>query len=334
MNLQMAASKELFEIAINKLKLRRQKAVSDYENRRNEIYQKLPRLAEIERALNATGVSVIREMLSGGCNVKEGIEHIKSFNLNLQTERQTILSKNKYPADYLSVQYYCKSCMDEGYIDGYMCSCLKKLIQDEACKKLNSRSPLKLSSFDNFNIDLYPALDDITGINAKRRMQEIFDICYNYAKEFDMNSANLMMSGPTGLGKTHLSLAIAAMVIEKGFSVVFDTAQNLFNMLENEKFNRYDTKNSNATDTLINCDLLIMDDLGTEFITPFTKAALYNIVNTRILSGYPTIISTNRKMKDMVEIYPESIISRFISNYSRLAFFGRDVRQIKARLNK
>ena len=330
----MAFEKDLFEIAVNKLKLRRQKAVSEYENRRNEIYQKLPRLAEIERALNVTGISVIREMLSGGGNITEGIEHIKSFNLNLQAERKSILSKNKYPADYLSIQNYCKNCNDEGYIDGAMCSCLKKLIQDEACKKLNSRSPLKLSAFHNFNIDFYPELDEKTGMNARRRMQEIFEICYNYADNFDMDSDNIMMLGPTGLGKTHLSLAIAAVVIEKGFSVVFDTAQNLFNMLENEKFHRYDTPNSNTTDTLINCDLLIIDDLGTEFITPFTKAALYNIVNTRILSGYPTIISTNRKMKEMEELYPESIISRFISNFTQLAFFGRDIRQIKARLNK
>ncbi len=328
----MAVNKEHFENAMNTLKLRRQKAQADYEARRDELYQKLPRLGEIERALSVTGVSVIREMLAGGCHIAEGIEHIKKLNLDLQEERKAILSQNKYDYDYLSVLYTCQTCMDEGYVDGKMCSCLKKLIQEEACKKLNARSPLKLSSFDHFHLDYYPTLDEKTGMNARQRMQEIFELCKSYAQNFALDSDSLLMFGSTGLGKTHLSLAIAAVVIEKGFSVVFDTAQNIFNLLENEKFNRFERSTVSTSDTLINCDLLIMDDLGTEFMTPFTKAALYNIVNTRILSGYPTIITTNKKMKEMEELYPESIISRFISNYTRLAFYGKDIRQIKARL--
>ena len=159
-------------------------------------------------------------------------------------------------------------------------------------------------------------------------MESVLNYCKEYAADFSRRSPSLLLYGKTGLGKTHLSLAIAGKAVEEGYGVIYSSAQNLFNKLEKDKFGKADT---NTEETILDCDLLIIDDLGAEFTTQFTVSALYNIVNSRELEGKPTIISTNLMPEQLTKAYGERIASRILSNYVMLYFDGSDIRQIKTR---
>ena len=158
-------------------------------------------------------------------------------------------------------------------------------------------------------------------------MKTYFEYCLNYSEDFSNKSDNLIMMGETGLGKTHLSLAIAGAAAKKGYSVIYSSAQNLLSMLENEKFGR--TALSGAEQSVHDCDLLIIDDLGAEFSTNFTVSAVYNILNTRLMASKPTIISTNMSLYEIEERYTQRIASRILGNYIIMNFVGKDVRVIK-----
>ena len=190
-------------------------------------------------------------------------------------------------------------------------------------------SPAGDSTFDNFNLAYYQGVTDPeTGVDAYARMGQIVSYCEAYAEDFGLSSPSLILYGNTGLGKTHLSLAIANKAIEKGFNVVYGSAHNLLSEIEKEHFGRLKTDDS-PEDNVLNADLLILDDLGAEFSTSFTVSMVYNIINTRILKGLPTIISTNLWYDEISDKYGNRVYSRIIGNYTPLEFAGRDVRQLK-----
>ncbi|MBP5459595.1 MAG: ATP-binding protein, partial [Clostridia bacterium] len=167
-----------------------------------------------------------------------------------------------------------------------------------------------------------------TGVDVYNRMAQIYSYCEAYAEDFSLSSPSLILYGNTGLGKTHLSLAIAGKAIEKGFNVVYGSAHNLLSEIEKEHFGRLKTDDS-PEDNVLNADLLILDDLGAEFGTSFTVSMVYNIINTRLLKGLPTIISTNLWYDEISDKYGNRVYSRIIGNYTPLEFAGRDVRQLK-----
>ena len=210
-----------------------------------------------------------------------------------------------------------------------MCECMKKVMIDVACEELNRTSPLKLSTFDDFSLKYYP-MDIEEGFprSSYDQMSRILSYCKEYAKNFSENSESIFMKGLTGLGKTHLSLAIANEVIRKGFGVIYISSPRLCSVLEKEHF----AKNKPETSTeelLLECDLLIVDDLGTEFSTAFSNSALYNLFNSRLLSGKPVIVNTNLELKQLRDLYTDRFVSRIIGQAKRLDFFGRDVRILK-----
>ena len=244
-------------------------------------------------------------------------------------ERLTqILKSVNLPEDYLELNYRCKKCSDEGYVDGIMCDCMKKMMKKEVYNELNKMSPLELSSFENFSLDFYSDTPQPNSeLTPKKRMAKILEFCKKYASQFKKNSPSLLMTGSTGLGKTHLSLAIAKEVIEKGFGVIYGSAQNIISKMEKEKFRGYQNSSDETERHYIDCDLLIIDDLGTEYLTSFSSAAIYNIVNSRIMMNKPTIISTNLSMKELEKNYSQRMVSRIIGNNIRLEFLGSDIRQ-------
>lgn len=324
----MSYSKGLFEYALMTLSSRRAEARAIATQRKAELYEQLPRLAEIENELAGTASALVHVIMTGGRTAAEAVAEVKAKNLDLQGERTALLARAGVPSDYLEPVYTCKTCKDEGYMNGKLCQCAEKLMRDEKLLRLNSTSSLALSSFNNFMLDYYPNIPDSSGVIPRARMKEIYAQCVRFAKDFaPQNGKNLLLLGATGLGKTHLSLAIAAEVINKGYEVIYGSVQDLFRRSETEKFSRegnsYDT-----LDSLLSCDLLILDDLGAEFVTSYSASTLYNLINTRINHRKSTIISTNLPLKELNTQYADRVVSRLIGNYSVLWFQGNDIRRI------
>ena len=326
----MGYSKDIYELANKRLAIIGQMNKEKSEQRRLEFFRKYPRAKEIEKLLSTHAIKAAKAVLRGS-NAREEIEALKDKNLALQDELYQMLEAENLSRDYLDLEYNCPKCKDTGYIDGRMCSCFKSILKKEAYNKLNSLSPLSLSTFDTFELDFYSKVPTQEGYpSAYKRMSDIFYFCKEYANSFNKHSKSLIMQGATGLGKTHLSLAIANEVIEKGYGVIYASVPNIISKLEKERFryNRSDMQEE-SEQYLIECDLLILDDLGTEFSTNFSSAMIYNLINTRIMSLKPTIISTNLSMKELEKAYTERMVSRIMGNNIRLAFLGNDIRQQK-----
>lgn len=312
---------------------RRAFAELDAERRRVDLEAVSPELKEINRAISSAGLRAVKA-IGMGEDAGYYMNKLAEENLQNQKKRTEILAALGLPADALDIRYTCSKCEDTGTYDGHYCDCVKALIKQFNHEGLCSLAPAKDSVFENFTLDYYKGFVDVkTGMSAYERMSQILNYCKNYADDFDRSSPSILMYGQTGLGKTHLSLAIANSVIEKGYEVIYSPAGSLFSKLEKEHFGRLKSDES-FEDTVLNCDLLILDDLGSEFITSFTISSLYNIINSRILFGLPTIINTNLEVSDekdeIAEKYNPRVCSRILGSYTPLAFLGHDIRQIKA----
>lgn len=322
----MGYDRSVYEAVTKIMNDRRLQAEQAADRRRAELYRVEPRAQEIDRELSRAGSSAAKAVLRGG-DVRKNLEQLRSRSQALQYELNELLAKRNLSADDLEPHYVCTLCQDRGSIDGRMCSCMKALLKEEALRQLNAQTPLKLCSFESFDLSYYPEEPVRNGRTPRSVMESNFLYCRKYAENFDEHTtANLLMVGKTGLGKTHLSLAIANLIIARGFGVVYGSAENLLTQLESEHFGRSD---SDTLQSLLDCDLLILDDLGTEFRSGFTVSCIYNIINSRQLTGKPVIISTNLNMQEMTDYYTERFSSRIIGSYRRVSFFGSDVRQLK-----
>ena len=295
--------------------------------RKKEIfYKRFPHAADIEKQLSSTAICAARAVLSGSNSAYE-LSKLRDKISALREELKSILQSVNLPQDYLEVRHVCHKCDDEGFVDGIMCTCMKDMLKKVAYERLNKMSPLELSSFENFSLDYYPDMPGETAENSPRkRMELILNFCIRYAQGFKKNSPSLLLSGSTGLGKTHLSLAIARSVIDQGFGVIYDSAQNIVSKIEKEKFSNHNSSEGSERH-YIDCDLLIIDDLGTEYVTSFSSSAIYNIINSRIMMNKPTVISTNLSMRELEKNYTQRMVSRIIGNNIRLEFLGADIRQ-------
>ncbi len=317
-----------YESARRELEKRRSSAERERERRHNEVAAKIPEILDIEQEMSRAGLEVVKA-LSLGEDAVRYVKELERINLEAQSKREKLLVENGFPKDYLKTKYTCPVCCDKGFVDGRMCECHKLILRSMAYEKLCGKFPLDKCTFDNFSLSYYP--DSAGGITPRKRMESVFNFCKSYAEDFSSASPSILMYGETGLGKTHLSLAIAGEVIRRGKGVIYASAQNILNKLENEKFGR--SEKSDTELNLIECDLLILDDLGSEFKTQFTVSAIYNIINSRMLSSKPTIISTNLSLKEIETSYTQRIASRILSEYTLLQFDGTDIRQIRTRQN-
>ena len=324
----MAYSREIYEEVQNKLYKKRMNALEELKFKKEVFYKRFPRAEKIEKELSLTAIEASKAVLSGGDTAAE-IEKLKEKNKVLKNELFEILKSAKLPEDYLEIKYSCEKCHDEGFIDGKMCCCMKDMLKKESYNRLNKMSPLELSSFDNFSLDYYSKNFSDDKRSPYKRMSLIYNFCRKYANDFKKNSPSLLFTGRTGLGKTHLSLAIASEVINKGFAVIYGSSQSMVSKMEKERFQHYGENDGESEKHFINCDLLIIDDLGTEFMSSFSVAAIYNIINSRIMMNKSTIISTNLTMRELEKNYTERLISRMIGNNIRLEFLGEDIRQKK-----
>lgn len=305
------------------------------EIKKEKIEKEIPEIEVLNKEIAATSKQILNAFKDKK-NFAENLKLIKENNLKLQNERKDLLSRLNYSEDYFKPQFLCKKCEDTGISEGKYCECVFDLIKKLRLESLQKRSCIELCDFDSFNLDYYKNIesdDQSTGdnfVSAYERMSEIFEYCKAWSMDFspDRSTPSILMCGRTGLGKTHLSLAIAKAVIDNGYGVIYDSAQNLLGQIEDVKFGRLSYEN-NPMDVIISCDLLILDDLGTEFNTQFNTSAFYNIINTRMAKGLPMIINTNLSFIELEARYDERIMSRILGYFDYLQFLGSDVRQLK-----
>ena len=318
----MRYSEEAFDKAENELSRRRQEAELEYEDRAAEICSRSPEAAALKRRLETTGIQFFTIVKSGE-DVEEKINELKAENLRLQNELGDILEKLTGDRHYLDIRYTCAACGDTGYREGKRCSCFTELLKRYAAEELTVECGIELHDFSEFRTDLYPTESD-RGINPREKMEIMLGNCRSYAENFSTDSQSMLFVGKTGLGKTFMSSCIAKTVIGKGFSVIFGSVSEYLRRVENEHFGRSD---DNTLSILSSCDLLILDDLGSEFRSPFYESALYDIINTRINARKPMIISTNLSGSELDRCYNERIVSRLMGCFAPIMFFGTDIRQ-------
>lgn len=308
---------------------RKKEREADLNRRIQAVYDRSPLVMELDDKIRGSMTAVIGLALSRGQNVGESVARVKEANLKLQAERKAELARLGYPEDYLDDKPACSVCRDTGYNGSEVCECLMNIYRDEQRKELSKLLKIGQETFETFRLDYYDTIPDaVTGISPRQTMSVIYEYCKMYAELFSQNSPSLYLTGGTGLGKTFLSTSIAKVVSEKGYSVVYETAGTLFANFEAIQFSKGDGDDSELR-RYMSCDLLILDDLGTELTTAFTMSALYSLINTRLAGGKKTIISSNLSKADLRRRYSPQIVSRIEGEYKTFVFAGRDIRIIK-----
>lgn len=317
-------SDAVFELAQKELSKRRDTAESTYEQRRAEMFRISPEIKNLCEKLEATGAEFLSIMTDSGNDKDIRIEKLKEKNLSMQDQLAVLLREFKGDETYLDIPYTCRKCEDTGFRNGMRCECYDQLLKSYAAKELTDNCGIELNDFSDFRLDLYPQSDG-KGADPREIMGEYLDYCKAYANGFDTKMPSLLLAGMTGTGKTFMSSCIAKAVTEKGFSVVFGSVSTYLRRLEDEHFGR---REGDTFDVLARCDLLILDDLGSEFKTPFTESALYDVINSRINLRKPTIISTNLSSSELNAAYNERIVSRLTGCFDPLIFRGKDIRHL------
>lgn len=296
----------------------RQKA----DERRFELYDKIPRVRQIDGVLSGTGSEIMAIIVSGKADAQTKITALRERNDALIAQRNELLRENGYPEDYSDVKYECEKCADSGYVDGKMCECMKKELVLAGYESSGIGGLIRTQSFDNFSLEYYK-----TGGANYDAMQMFASALRRFAESFDKDTyRNYLLLGGTGLGKTHLSTAVAKTVIERGFDVLYVTAVG---MLSDFEYKRFGDALSKSTDRYYTADLLIIDDLGTEVINQFTLSCLYDVINSRINNRKCTFINTNLTKKEIETKYNERITSRLFGEYYPVPFSGTDIRHQK-----
>ena len=305
------------------------------EGLRRDAYARQPKLERLDRQLQQTMAQLVAAALRQGEDPARAVREVRERNLAIQQERAVLLGALGLPEDALDDKPACPLCGDTGWQGAKMCRCLRELCAREQIAELSKLLDLGEQSFDTFRMDYYSQTPWPGGTSPRENMELVYEVCLNYAQKFGrFPIRNLFLTGAPGLGKTFLSACIARTVSEKGHSVVYDTAGNIFAQFEVRKFQRDSADGQEARDETrryLNCDLLILDDLGSELVTQFTQSALYELVNSRLVGEKHTVISTNLSLEEAARRYPPQIASRLEGEYHALHFFGDDIRLLKKR---
>ena len=320
----MGYSAEVVRRARQRLEQAKADRQSQQQQNLQQAYDRVPRLREIDRLLRQTMAQAARTAFTQGSDVQEIMNQIKEENLSLQREREALIAQHFAPG-FLDDSPLCPQCGGSGYVGSTMCACMQELCRQEQRKELTLLH-VGNETFDSFRLDVYPdRLDADLGVNVRDFMRKTYQSCWNYAQNFTENAGNLLFSGNTGLGKTFLSACIARTVADKGYSVVYESATHLFSRMEQAKFGG-DEEAKAHVQRYQACDLLIVDDLGTEMGGQFTVSALYTLLNDRLLAGKPMIISANLNPVEFARRYSPQIASRLDGQFKLLFFLGDDIR--------
>lgn len=313
-------SNYIYEKAKAEIEARRNGARAEADYRSELIRDKSPEVAKIDAELSQTGMLIFKTACNGG-----DITPIKERNKALQARRRQIILSLGYPEDYTDVKYHCTDCSDSGFVDGVkMCKCLRELIVKGRIEASAMGRLMETQTFDSFDLGCYSYDKKVS-----ERMSAILAMAKGYVRDFAKRRDNLLLIGPTGTGKTHISTAIAAELIHKGYDVIYDSTHNILSDFEADRFRNNYGREENKSDKYLDCTLLIMDDLGAEFVNQFTVSALYNLLNARQNKGLATIISTNLSSEELARRYEDRIYSRIIGTARILPFEGKDRRVVK-----
>ena len=319
-----------YTLALAELERIRRQNANELERRYDEVRRAAPDFAETEARLAASGAALARCVLSGGA----GLDIIKQHIADARKRRADILKRLSLPEDYLDEIYSCKLCRDTGFDqNGHRCECHKRLISKYIGVNSNLTEVMRHQTFDNFDFSLFECQPDVKGLPVIRQIKAAFNKAREVADTFDKTHANLYMYGNAGTGKTYLSSCIANRALQRGFTVYYQSAFKMLDMLEKLKFGRYEEdERQNAeyeVKYIYNVDLLIMDDVGTEFITAYSSAALFDIINSRLVDGKSTVMSSNLSPLKMAEVYGGRVMSRVTGSFDTLAFSGQDLRLMR-----
>ena len=325
----MADSAEVVRRARERLAQAKEERESENRQHLAEAYARVPRIREIDIQLRHTMAKAAQAAFRQGSDGRAEMDAVRDENLMLQRERAR-LANMYFEEGFLDDIPVCDHCGGSGYVGTNMCECLRELCRQEQKKEISILSGSK-DSFSQFRLDYYSERPDPKiGVSPRMLMEEVFRTCRSYAATFSQRSGNLLFIGGTGLGKTYLSACIARVVADRGYSVVYESAGHLFGKLEQAKFSPSEESRREAA-RFTDCDLLIVDDLGTEMPGQFVTAALYSLLNDRILAGKPMVISTNLNVDELARRYSPQIASRLHGGFTRLTFVGEDIRIQKSR---
>ncbi len=308
----------------------KQRRAAAFAQRCDVLYDRVPRLGQIEQELRGTLPQIIASALRRGTDPMPAIGVLRDNNLELQRERAELLALHGYDADYLTEQPHCPLCRDSGYRGSAVCRCLQEYYAREQIAELSKLLNMGSETFETFDFNWYSTDRGSYRRSPRETAEHNFDVCQDYAHQFSPRSGNLLLFGAPGLGKTFLSACIARVVSENGYSVVYDTAGSIFSQFEAAKFHREEEEGAvDDVKRCMECDLLIVDDLGTEMTTAFVQSAFYQIVNGRLAAGKKTIVSTNLTPDQIGQRYGKQVLSRIEGEYQILPFIGEDIRKLK-----
>jgi len=309
---------------------KRLKAAYDADIRKDELYERVPNLENIDNQIKLFSIKLSKLLLSSSVNVNEEVIKYRKDLKDLKIERKNMFMKYNIPENFLDNDYECKKCNDTGYTpEGIRCRCFNKQIINHLYKMSNIYHMLSKENFENFDINIFSNESyNNESYTPKQNMYNILETCEDFCNNFDKTNMNLLFYGGTGLGKTFMCNCIAKALIDMEKTVLYETSFNLFEILENHKFNRLSETEENRINynLMFDSELLIIDDLGTEFNNSFTNAELFNIINERLISDKKTIISTNLSLEQLTETYSDRIMSRVFNNYIAHKFYGKDLR--------
>ncbi len=296
------------------------KAWQEANMRAREVQLAIPELVKLDRDLAAVGPEIMLATMSSD---KAALQRAKKKNQELICRKKALLLAGGYPEDYTEVKYECEKCSDTGFVDGKMCECMRRRLVEAGIERSGMSALIANQGFDNFSLGYYQTPE------SGKRMKKIYDIMYNFAENFEpKQSPNIALFGGTGLGKTHLSSAVARRVIERGYDVYYAGAISMCSEFEKQKFSNV-SPGAVDTERIYGCDLLIIDDLGAEFSSQYTTSVIYDVINVRINNHRPTILSTNLTPEDFRKKYWDRITSRVFGEFLVLPFLGTDIRSLK-----
>lgn len=300
---------------------------SNLDKRIEEVYNKIPELKEIDDKVVSSSINRAKQLLM---NNHESLTDLKVLTDWATKERRNLLEQHGYPKDYLEPSYHCIACKDTGYINNVKCHCFKQSIVDIVYSQSNIKSIIERENFSSFSFDFYSNdyVENSTGMTPRENIRKVVEVCQNFIHNFDNDNNNLLFYGNTGVGKTFLANCIAKELLDRAHTVIYLTAFQLFDILEKNKFGKGEDNYEfqNKFEYILDCDLLIIDDLGTELNNSFVNVQLYLCINERYLRRKSTIISTNLSLDNINTTYSERVFSRIASNYTLLKIFGEDIR--------
>ncbi len=328
----MGYDKELYLTLEREYEQQRRDDAADLEARQAAVFAKVPELAEVDYAIKMTGVSISRLVLQKGAT-SASLAQLKAEQQKLRTRRKMLLLENGYPEDELAMRYRCEQCRDTGTVGTAPCECYRRRLISLAYEASNLSGMLADQDFAHFDASLYDKVPEPgAAISPRQNIMEIYAACRRFVNTFTEPGNSLLFIGRPGVGKTFLSTCVAKEILKHGHSVIYETAYRIFSLLDEYKFKRTGDPalQKLQIDRLYDCDLLILDDLGAEFKTSYTSAALFDVINTRMMAGRKCILNTNLTLAELNSCYSERVVSRILGGYDILKFIGRDIRQMKA----